>query len=143
MSYIKTNWVDGTTPISATNLNKIETGIEKNSLETAFEHYSTTDVGNETYVDLSKNNADMVLYVDREGIFHFTLMLLPNDKERILAIHWESGNSLSITNGTSRTIIGDVWNSFSGLSDSTCIIIRFTPVGDYTVATVRRIYKMN
>lgn len=30
MAYTKTNWVNGETPINATNLNKIENGIENN-----------------------------------------------------------------------------------------------------------------
>jgi len=30
MSYVKTNWVNGTTPINADNLNNIEDGIENN-----------------------------------------------------------------------------------------------------------------
>ena len=33
MAYVKTNWVDDVTPLSATNLNNIETGIESNSTE--------------------------------------------------------------------------------------------------------------
>lgn len=38
MSYIKTNWVDGTTPVSAVNMNKIESGIEN---ITAFSKFPT------------------------------------------------------------------------------------------------------
>ena len=34
MAYVKTNWVDNTTPINETNLNKIEKGIYDNSLIT-------------------------------------------------------------------------------------------------------------
>lgn len=29
MAYLKTNWIDGVTPLSATNLNKIEAGVAK------------------------------------------------------------------------------------------------------------------
>ena len=35
MSYTKTNWVDGETPINAANLNNIEDGIEQNSNDIA------------------------------------------------------------------------------------------------------------
>lgn len=35
MSYTKTNWVDGTTPLSASNMNKIENQLETNTNDIA------------------------------------------------------------------------------------------------------------
>lgn len=35
MSYVKTNWVDGTTPASASNMNNIESGVSTNDTNIA------------------------------------------------------------------------------------------------------------
>lgn len=48
MSYIKTNWVNNTTPISSTNMNKIEQGIYDNSVNVDIIN-STLNPSGETY----------------------------------------------------------------------------------------------
>ena len=42
MAYVKTNWVDNTTPIDKNNLNKIEQGIENNDINIGEENYDNT-----------------------------------------------------------------------------------------------------
>lgn len=42
MSYTKTTWVNNTTPINETNLNKIESGIENNDINIGEENYDNT-----------------------------------------------------------------------------------------------------
>ena len=42
MSYTKTTWVDNTTPINETNLNKIESGIKNNDINIGEENYDNT-----------------------------------------------------------------------------------------------------
>lgn len=42
MAYVKTNWVDNTTPINETNLNKIESGIKNNDINIGEENYDNT-----------------------------------------------------------------------------------------------------
>lgn len=42
MAYVKTNWVDNTTPIDKNNLNKIESGIKNNDINIGEENYDNT-----------------------------------------------------------------------------------------------------
>lgn len=42
MAYSKTNWVNNTTPINETNLNKIESGIKNNDINIGEENYDNT-----------------------------------------------------------------------------------------------------
>lgn len=42
MAYTKTNWVNGTTPLNETNLNKIESGIKNNDINIGEENYDNT-----------------------------------------------------------------------------------------------------
>lgn len=42
MAYVKTNWVNNTTPINETNLNKIESGIKNNDINIGEENYDNT-----------------------------------------------------------------------------------------------------
>lgn len=110
----------------------------KNAADNEFVPYGFYDTLSTYNVDLTNNNADIVLYKDFAGSFQFTISALPGDKERIISIHWTNADTLHISNGTSRTISGDVWNTFSNLSANTYIIIRLTPVGSITVASVKK-----
>lgn len=65
MSYIKTNWVDNTTPIDSTNMNKIEQGIYDNSL-VADAVNNVVKPNDETYkdVEITEGQITDVLGVD-------------------------------------------------------------------------------
>lgn len=55
MAYTKTNWVNGQTPINATNLNKIENGIAEN--DTAINNINTS-INNLTNISFCKMNTN-------------------------------------------------------------------------------------
>ena len=62
MAYTKTNWVNGETPINATNLNKIENQLEANDTATST---NTDNIGtNTTNISTLGNRLDDMFYKD-------------------------------------------------------------------------------
>lgn len=68
MAYIKTNWENGKTPISADNLNKIEQGIENASNVVVLSKEPTG--GEEVWIKVSKNLFNKNDYKEIDGYFN-------------------------------------------------------------------------
>lgn len=62
MAYTKTNWVNGTTPINATNLNHIEDGIEAVDTTTTMLTYNLVTGANPIKTGIKVNGKDEYIY---------------------------------------------------------------------------------
>jgi hypothetical protein len=62
VTYNKTNWEDGVTPLSAQNLNKIEQGIYLNSILATYPFISNLPLANKTMVNNEKFASNQVAY---------------------------------------------------------------------------------
>lgn len=88
MGYIKTNWIDGETPINATNLNKIENGISdvENAINGAILYDNPTGSADTITLNDSLANYLKILVEYKANTYGYKTMevLNPNSKNIVL-----------------------------------------------------------
>lgn len=136
MAYTKTNWINNTTPLNATNMNKIEEGIAAN--DTALNTKASVDYVNKTHYGYSGDD----LLIIPEGTTtiannaykntNYKCVVIPNSVTKIGGYAFQNCSSLTgITIPDSVTSIGP--SAFYGCSSLTSVTIGngMTSIGDY------------